>query len=53
MRKFVIIKKFRIGDVRIYLRRGQRLVPQQTLYGAQVGAIIEHVGGKTVPQNMR
>ena len=37
----------------IFLCGGKRLVPQQLLNGAQVGAIGEQVRGEGVPQRMR
>jgi hypothetical protein len=40
-------------DVRINLRRGNIGVPKNGLHSAQVGAVLDHVGGATVPQHVR
>ena len=37
----------------VFLRRGERCVPQQLLDGSQVGAPFQHMGGEGVPQGVR
>jgi hypothetical protein len=41
------------GNVGVNLCRGQITVTQQHLHDAQVGAMIEQMGRKRVPQGMR
>ena len=41
------------GDVRVNLRGRKAGVTEQRLHAAQIGAAIEHVGGKTMPQFVR
>src|SRR5690606_30875350 len=40
------------ADMRVNLRRGQALVPQQFLYGAEIGTAIEQMRCEAVPQSM-
>ena len=40
------------ADVRIDLRRDQTLVAEQFLDAADLGAAVEQVGGKAVPERM-
>ena len=42
-----------VGNVRIYLRRGNVGMAKERLYAAQVGAIFEQVGSKGVADNVR
>lgn len=41
------------SNVRIDLRGGDIRMAEQHLYHAQVGAVVEQVGGEGVAQNMR
>src|SRR4051812_20644343 len=41
------------GDMGVDLRAGQRGVPEQILYGPQVGAAVEQMGGRRVAQVVR
>ena len=40
-------------QVRVHLGRGQGLVAQKLLDTAQVGAVVQQVGGEAVPQGVR
>lgn len=41
------------GDMGINLRRGDIGVTEQHLHGAQIGTVIQQVGGKSMTQRMR
>jgi len=41
------------GELRVALSGGEPLVPQHLLYGAQVGAFLQHVSSKSVAQRVR
>ena len=40
-------------EVRIHLRRRDISMTQNRLHGAQIGAVLHHVGCATVPQHVR
>ena len=52
VRGIVDLLELRRGQMRIDLRRGQRLMAEQLLDASQVGAIIEHVSRKAMAQRM-
>ena len=41
------------GDLGIYLRCGYIRMAQHLLHGPQIGAVLQQVGGKGMPQGMR
>jgi transposase len=41
-----------LGDMSIYLRRRNIRMPQQHLHDAQVGAVVQQVAGKGMPQEI-
>ena len=41
------------GDVRVNLRGADGRVPEQFLDDPQIGAVLEQMGGKAVPQHVR
>ena len=49
----VILLQLTVGNVGVYLCGGERRVSEQLLHGIQVGAIVEHIGGKRVAEHMR
>src|SRR4029079_7068592 len=46
-----LLQSFHAG-MGVHLRRTERRVPQQLLHRPQIGAGIQHMGGKAVPQRM-
>lgn len=46
-----LLKLF-VGKVRINLRGRNIGMPQKCLYGADVGAVLEQIGSKGMPQNV-
>ena len=53
MRLVVDVHELADGGMSIFLRGGKRLMPEQLLNGAQVGAIGQQVRGEGVPHRMR
>ena len=49
----VQIGETRLRDMRVNLGRRQTAVPEQHLYGTQVGAMVEQMGSKGVAQGVR
>ena len=53
MEFFVDVVQTFVGDMRVDLRGGNVGVAEHGLDGAQVGAVLQEVGGKAVAYNMR
>ena len=53
MCEFIIVLKFTVSDVCIYLCGCERGVAEELLYGAYRGSGVEHVGCERVAQYMR
>ena len=53
MKFFVHVSQSLVGDVGVDLRCRDRRMAKQCLYAANVGAVLEQVGGKAVAQCVR
>src|ERR1043166_7070465 len=53
MKSIVDLAQTRLQDVRVNLRRRQVRVPEHCLNGAQIGAALEQMRRKRVPQHVR
>lgn len=53
MREFVIMLKFAAGHVGVDLRSLKRFVAEKFLHAAEVGSVVEHVGGEAVAHRVR
>src|SRR5205807_4510184 len=53
MKSIVSLPHMHVGDVGVNLRRRNVAVPEQGLHGTRVGAVLQQVRRKAVPQRVR